>query len=157
HSGAGNFGTRRGASVLRRDPTLMPTPRRLAVPFVVPFLVLAAASARAQAPAPEAKAQSPASPAQSSPPAAPPRQESRPMAPFAESVEVSVTNVEVVVTDSKGKRVPGLTKEDFQILLDGVPQTITNFYAVTGGKVLLEDGKTVSIEVPSAESPAETA
>ncbi len=45
-----------------------------------------------------------------------------------------MTNVEVVVTDSKGKRVPGLTKEDFQVLQDGVPQTITNFYAVTGGK-----------------------
>ena len=51
-----------------------------------------------------------------------------------------------IVTDSKGKRVPGLTKDDFQVLQDGVPQTITNFYAVSGGELLLEDGKTVSLE-----------
>ena len=70
--------------------------------------------------------------------------------PVAESVEVSITNVEVVVTDSKGHRVSGLTKDDFQVLQDGVPQTITNFYAVSGGKLLLEDGKTVSIEEPKA-------
>ena len=30
---------------------------------------------------------------------------------------------------------PGLTREDFEVLQDGVPQTITNFYAVSGGKV----------------------
>jgi VWFA-related protein len=72
--------------------------------------------------------------------------------PISESVEVSITNIEVVVTDSKGNRVSGLTREDFQVLQDGIPQTITNFYAVSGGKVLLEDGTTVSIETP--ETPA---
>ena len=61
-----------------------------------------------------------------------------------------MTNIEVIVTDSKGNRVPGLTKDDFQVLQDGVPQTITNFYAVSGGKLLLEDGKTVSIDEPAA-------
>ncbi|MGH9368909.1 MAG: VWA domain-containing protein [Thermoanaerobaculia bacterium] len=70
--------------------------------------------------------------------------------PVAESVEVSVTNIEVVVTDSKGNRISGLTRDDFQIVLDGVPQTITNFYAVSGGKVLLGDGTTVSLEEPPA-------
>jgi VWFA-related protein len=70
--------------------------------------------------------------------------------PVGESVEVSITNIEVVVTDSKGNRVTGLTKDDFQILQDGVPQTITNFYAVTGGRVLLEDGTTVSLEESAA-------
>jgi VWFA-related protein len=72
--------------------------------------------------------------------------------PISESVEVSITNIEVVVTDSKGNRVSGLTRDDFQILQDGIPQTITNFYAVSGGRVLLEDGSTVSIETP--ETPA---
>ena len=62
---------------------------------------------------------------------------------MSESVEVSVTSVEVIVTDSKGNRVPGLTREDFEVRQDGVPQPITNFYAVSGGKVLLEDGKSV--------------
>ncbi|MBC8646054.1 MAG: VWA domain-containing protein [Thermoanaerobaculia bacterium] len=92
-----------------------------------------------------AGAQQPAQPAPKPPPA--PQQ---PMAPVSESVTVSVTNIEVVVTDSKGNRVSGLTREDFEVKQDGVPQPITNFYAVTGGKVLLEDGKTVSIEEPAA-------
>lgn len=66
--------------------------------------------------------------------------------PVTESVEVSVTNIEVVVTDSRGNRVSGLAKEDFEVLQDGVSKPITNFYAVSGGKVTLEDGKTVSLE-----------
>jgi VWFA-related protein len=66
--------------------------------------------------------------------------------PVTESVEVSVTNIEVVVTDSRGNRVSGLAKEDFEVLQDGVSKPISNFYAVSGGKVTLEDGKTVSLE-----------
>lgn len=104
-----------------------------------------------------ALAVAPAVPAQQKPPAAAPPAAAPPAAapaqglpPVAESVEVSVTNVEVIVTDSKGKRVAGLTKDDFQLLQDGVPQTISNFYAVSGGKLLLEDGKTVSIDEPAA-------
>ena len=73
--------------------------------------------------------------------------------PVAEQVVVSVTNVEVVVTDSKGNRVPGLSKDDFSVLQDGVPQKITNFYAVSGGKVFLEDGKVVALD--SAEARTE--
>jgi VWFA-related protein len=77
---------------------------------------------------------------------------SRPMPPVSERVEVSVTNVDVVVTDSKGNRVSGLTKNDFEVFQDGVPQTITNFYAVAGGKLVLEDGKTVALDSPAAAS-----
>jgi len=92
--------------------------------------------------------------AQEKPPAKPQEKPPAPapqaMSPVIENVEVSVTSIDVIVTDSKGNRVPGLTKEDFQVLQDGVPQNITNFYAVTGGKVLLEDGQTVSIEEPKA-------
>ena len=86
-------------------------------------------------------------------PAPPPAQKpdtSRSLPPVSERVEVSVTNVDVVVTDSKGNRVSGLTKDDFEVLQDNVPQTITNFYAVSGGKVLLEDGKTVPLDAPEA-------
>ncbi len=90
--------------------------------------------------------------AQEKPPAKPqekpPASAPQAMSPVIENVEVSVTSIDVIVTDSKGNRVPGLTKDDFQVLQDGVPQNITNFYAVTGGKVLLEDGQTVSIEEP---------
>jgi VWFA-related protein len=85
-----------------------------------------------------------------------PPQPSRPpvpqaIPPISESVEVSVTNVEVIVTDSKGNRVPGLTREDFEVRQDGIPQTITNFYAVSGGKLLLEDGKVIGIDDPAAK------
>ena len=79
-----------------------------------------------------------------------PEKPPRPMPPFSESVDVSVTNIEVVVTDSKG-RVAGLTREDFEVFQDGVPQKITNFYAVSGGKVTLEDGKVVALDSPVAE------
>jgi VWFA-related protein len=84
------------------------------------------------------------------PPAAPAPAPSRPLAPITESVEVSVTNVDVVVTDSKGNRISGLTRDDFEVYQDNVPQPITNFYAVNGGKLLLEDGKTVDVESPAA-------
>jgi VWFA-related protein len=80
-----------------------------------------------------------------------------PLPPLAESVTVAVTNVEVVVTDSKGNRVHGLTKNDFEIFEDGIPQPISNFYAVTGGRVLLSDGAEVSLsgEPAPAAKPAE--
>ena len=54
---------------------------------------------------------------------------------------------------------PGLTADDFEVKQDGIPQTITNFYAVAGGKVLLEDGKSIPLEQadePAAEVPAES-
>jgi VWFA-related protein len=44
-----------------------------------------------------------------------------------EVVEVSIVNVDVVVTDKKGGRVTGLTKNDFELLEDGKPQPISNF------------------------------
>jgi VWFA-related protein len=99
---------------------------------------------------------------QSSPPAATPApstgkpadapkpDSTRSMAPVTERVEVSVTNIDVIVTDSKGNRVPDLTRNDFEVFQDGVPQAISNFYAVSGGKVLLEDGKTVPLDSPAA-------
>jgi VWFA-related protein len=46
---------------------------------------------------------------------------------FSETVEVRVTNVDVIVTDKAGKPVPGLTKEDFEIYENGIRQEITNF------------------------------
>ena len=50
--------------------------------------------------------------------------------PLVEKVDVTVTNVDVTVLDANGHPVPGLTKKDFEVLEDGHPQTITNFYAV---------------------------
>jgi VWFA-related protein len=50
--------------------------------------------------------------------------------PLAETIEVRVTNVDVVVTDKAGKPVTGLTKADFEILENGKPQDITNLYEI---------------------------
>ncbi len=46
---------------------------------------------------------------------------------LGESIEVSIVNVDVFVTDRDGRRVHGLKKEDFEIFEDGKRQTITNF------------------------------
>jgi len=49
---------------------------------------------------------------------------------YQESIEVRLHNVDVVVTDAAGNPVTGLKAEDFELLEDGTPQTITNFEAV---------------------------
>ena len=46
---------------------------------------------------------------------------------IGETIEVSIVNVDVVVTDRNGNRVRGLTKDDFEILESRKPQAITNF------------------------------
>jgi VWFA-related protein len=51
---------------------------------------------------------------------------------FGASVEVSIVNVDVVVTDRSGNRVRGLTAADFEILENGKPQPITNFTEFRG-------------------------
>ena len=50
-----------------------------------------------------------------------------PLPPLTAHVEVQVINVDVVVTDTDGKPVMSLTKDDFDVFEDGVPQKITNF------------------------------
>src|SRR5689334_1328441 len=49
---------------------------------------------------------------------------------YFENVNVDLINVEVFVTDKAGNPVKGLTQADFQILEDGRPVTISNFYSV---------------------------
>lgn len=51
---------------------------------------------------------------------------------FSDQIEVSLVNLEVVVTDKSGKPIPDLRKEDFGVLEDGKPVEITNFYAESG-------------------------
>lgn len=59
-------------------------------------------------------------------------QEESPRSPgvFVETIDVTVVNVEVYVTDKDGNRVRGLTREDFRLFEDGLQVPITNFYAV---------------------------
>lgn len=66
---------------------------------------------------------------------------------LVETLEVRVTNVDVIVTDGKGNPVRGLTKEDFVILEDGRPQTITNLYEVGEAQATLAE------ETPASPGP----
>ncbi|HEV7569959.1 MAG TPA: VWA domain-containing protein [Thermoanaerobaculia bacterium] len=55
--------------------------------------------------------------------------------PLVEKIDVSVVNVDVTVTDRHGQPVAGLTRNDFEVLEDGKPQRITNFYLVENARV----------------------
>ena len=68
------------------------------------------------------------------------------LAQVTETIEVAVTSVDVVVTDGKGNRVRGLTRDDFEILVGGKPQEITNFSEYSD--------PATSVIVPSAVTPA---
>ncbi len=52
---------------------------------------------------------------------------------FFDTFDVNLVNLEVFVTDKQGNPITGLTKDDFEILEDGRPVTITNFYTVEDG------------------------
>ena len=85
-------------------------------------------------PAPQPARTAPA-PRQATPAAAAPA--SQPIAPlFGEQIEVRVVNVEAVVTDRKGNRVPDLKPEDFRLKVDGKPIKIEYFSEIRGGQTI---------------------
>jgi len=59
-----------------------------------------------------------------------------PAAPFTESIDVRVVNVEAVVTDRKGERVRGLTAADFRLLVDGKEVPVDYFSEIADGATL---------------------
>jgi VWFA-related protein len=59
----------------------------------------------------------------------------RPAPPIViESVQVNVVNVDVFVTGRDGRPLTGLNINDFELLEDGKPVGITNFFAAAGGR-----------------------
>lgn len=81
-------------------------------------------------------------------------------APLSINVDVHIIDVDVVVTDRRGNFVPGLKKEDFEILENGIPKTISNFYEVEGtrAKNVVADevgGKVEAPAAPAAAAPTE--
>ena len=77
---------------------------------------------------------------------------------LVESIDVRVINVDVVVTDKRGNFVPGLKKEDFEILENGVPKTVSNFYEVEGNRaknVAIADEVGGRVTAPAAAVPEE--
>lgn len=55
-----------------------------------------------------------------------------PVPSLGETLEISISNVDVFVTDRHGNRVHGLTQNDFELFENGKPQAITNFAEYTG-------------------------
>ncbi len=47
---------------------------------------------------------------------------------FGEEIQVNVVNLDVFVSDRQGKPIEGLKAEDFEVMEDGRPVKITNFY-----------------------------
>src|SRR5579884_132272 len=88
------------------------------------LVVFDAPPAAAQAPSgPETRApQQQQNPQQQPPPAQQPQEGGVSIA-----VEVPVVTMDVVATTSRGDIITGLKKENFRVLEDGVPQTITSF------------------------------
>src|SRR6266851_3871344 len=62
------------------------------------------------------------------------------IAPLTERIDVTVINVDVAVTDRAGHPVGGLNRDDFEVFEDGVPQKLTNFYAIENAAVRQTDG-----------------
>ena len=89
-----------------------------------------------------------AAPAQEPAPPAAGASDSLPQSTYFDAVEVNVVNVEVYVTDKQGRRVKGLTKDDFELLQDNRPMRITNFYAVEEGRVTGPEMPEAVAEVP---------
>jgi VWFA-related protein len=75
---------------------------------------------------------------------------------LVENIDVRVIDFDVVVTDRRGNFVPGLSKDDFEILENNVPKPITNFYEISGGapknvSTVAEVGG--KVETPAAAPP----
>jgi VWFA-related protein len=112
----------------------------MAVGVVAGLASVASVASVAAAPAPPAKDATPkVQPAAESPEV------------FGETVNVTVVNLDIFVTDKSGGRVKGLTKEDFELFEDGKPVQITNFYAVEAGKAVRQlDPDAVSAPAPTS-------
>src|SRR5204862_1908068 len=61
------------------------------------------------------------------PPTGPGTAQQPPQAGVTIAVDVPIVTLDVVATTQHGDIIPGLKKENFRILDEGVPQTITNF------------------------------
>ncbi len=73
---------------------------------------------------------------------------------FAEEIEVRVVNLEVVVTDAGGRRVPGLAADAFAVRLDGEPVPITHFAEIAAGPPGAEPaGEGAGPAAPTAPAP----
>jgi VWFA-related protein len=76
-----------------------------------------------------------------------------PQSSFGESIDVRVVNVEAVVTDRRGNRVPGLTPADFRMLVDGREVPVDYFTEIKDGEVAAS-ASSPKEGAPAAAAPA---
>ncbi len=113
----------------------------LAVAVLAPALAWAQADPTAPAPAPDAVQ-----------PAA--EVETPEAREFFEAIEVNVVNIDVYVTDKKGNRITGLTRDDFELLENGKRIQISNFYAVEEGRAVAGGAAPTETAPSAAPAPA---
>jgi VWFA-related protein len=97
----------------------------LGAPPVLASLLLLAAGFEGATAAPAA---TPSPPGSGGPPAVA-RQAAAAEPTYFESIDVDVVSVEVFVTDKHGNPILGLRPQDFTVLEDGKPVTVTNFFS----------------------------
>ena len=64
---------------------------------------------------------------------------------FDEVIDVRVVNLEVVVTDRSGKRVPDLDPQDFELYVDGVLQDVQYFSEIRNGQAEARDDQAATL------------
>src|SRR5689334_4815384 len=74
-----------------------------------------------------------------------------PIPAIGASIEVSIVNVDVFVTDKQGQRVRGLSKDDFEVYENGKLQPISNFAEYA------EEAQPTAAPTSTASTPAPTA
>ncbi len=83
-----------------------------------------------------------------------------PAVTFTEVAQVTVVNLEVRVTDKKGRPIRGLTADDFEIYEDGRRMELSNFYFVEDGAIAqaaaAEDGHDDAQANPLTDVPRTT-
>ena len=75
---------------------------------------------------------------------------------YLESIDVTVVNVEAVVTDRQGVRVPNLDIDDFRLYVDGVETPIDFFSEIRGGDVVAASGQGGRVPTVVAGEPVGT-
>ena len=76
---------------------------------------------------------------------------------FSDVIDVRVVNVEVVVTDKKGNRVPGLEASDFELRVDRSPVPIDYFTEIDNGRAVApSDGPVESVPSLAPDEPVGT-
>jgi len=74
---------------------------------------------------------------------------------FTDVVDVRVVNVDVYVSDRSGRHISGLSREFFELLVDGEPMPLSNFYHEVGGRAR-ESSRPLDLRAESRDDPSFT-